>query len=443
MAEGDPSGIVRVSSRLEGEVVLAPHELDERDERVELLTGHFMEISHGVHSGETAEYVRSGGSLRLCLGEIMALSEPSELDQQVSDIRAAYMDSVLRKKGFLGRRERKRELRETEAVYIETVAAKIAAVIDARTPQEALELGQMPTLVEQASFTEGQELGREGLAANHLYILVDTALKEHVQRRAAIDEHLRGAPVTRILGNRMVNMSVAGAVFAAVITPKVGVVPHHNEHTVETIETGLRVLSGTLLALTAPEAARLRYLQLSHDRRSEELHDQLAGDQHLADLALRITYSSTRYGNMDGVGKVTGRSGTDDKEENLRRFAQLDQEFPHLNNDPGGKPYTGEQALGYAARLLIERDDQLRKIASDDRAPAERRELFLDLVKDILTEDLIRMKKGLNVSRLRRRIINTLAVVPAALFPRATSTVHEASELSKGTRGALSSGRKV
>lgn len=437
MADGSQPSVVRNSFTPDHAPGLAPHELEERDARLGLLKGYFIDIASGPLEPETKEYVRGGGSLRLCLTEIMSLSEPCEQDQQVRSIRSAYMGLVLQKRGFLRRAAHKRNLREVEEVYTEAVVAKISAVLDAQTPEESMALGQMPTLVKKASFEDGQELSGDDFAANHLYLLVDTALKEHVHRRHMVERHQKESRISKIASNRSLNISIAGTVFAAAISPRLGVLPVHGDQIAGNIETGLRVLSGTILGLSAPEAIRLKYLQVTHDRRTEELNDQLAGDRHLADRALRITYNSTRYGDLDGTGSVTGRSGTDDKEENLRRFALLDKHFPHLNNDPGGKPYTGEQALGYAARLLIEREDQLKEIIDNGKASAERKELFLGLVKAILVEDVIRMKKGLNVSRLRRRLVNTLAVIPAILFPRAASSVNEATALGRGTAGAL------
>lgn len=442
MKDGDPTGIVRSPSKLDHDVGLAPHELATRDERVAQLTTHFMEIATRNHSPATLDYMSGGGNLRLCLTEIMALSEPCEPDSRVQELRAEYMDSTLQRKGIVHRRARKRRLRDNEEQYVEAVVAKIAAVIDAQTPEEALELGQMPSLVERTSFTD-EPISHDDLAANHLYILVDTALKEHVHRRHAIERHARKGKIARVAGNRTLHMSVAGTVFAAVISPKIGVLPELGTQAVQDVEMAVRVLSATILGFTAPEAARLKYLQIVHDKRSEELQGILAGDRSLADRALRMTYNSTRYGNLDGTGVVTGRSGTDDKDENLRRFARLDREFPHLNNDPGGKPYTGAQALGYAARLLIEREEQIVELTDTAKSPEDRRGLFLGLARDILTEDVIRMKKGLNVSRLRRRIINTVAFLPAILFPNAASSVHEAQALSKGTTSTLQSESEV
>lgn len=442
MAEGDPDGIVQIPSRLDGDVGLAPHELESRDQRLATLKKHFLEIASRNPGPETLQYEAEGGSLRLCLNEIMALSDPCEEDRQVEEIRAEYMETTLQKKGLLHRRVRKQRVRDTEEVYVETVVAKIAAVIDAETVEDALSLGQMPTVVEQASFKDG-ELSTEDLAANHLYVLIDTALREHLHRRRTVEGSARRGRIARVAGNHAVQTTVAGAVFTASLaslTPRLGLLP--SQHMVEGVEDSLKFLSAAMLGFSAPEAIRFKYLQLKHDRRTAKLHEQLAEDRRLADHALRMTFNSTRYGNPDGSGLVTGRSGTDAKEENLRRFAGLDGEFEHLNNDPGGKPYTGEQALGYAARLLIEREPQLREISDSAKTPAEQRELFLELARQIITQDVIRMKKGLNVSRLRRSIINVVAVIPAVIAPQLASTANEASTLSRDTAGVVASKSK-
>jgi len=92
-------------------------------------------------------------------------------------------------------------------------------------------------------------------------------------------------------------------------------------------------------------------------------------------LALRIAYSSTRYGGPGLGGSATGGLGSSNKAENLHRLRSLDEAFPHLNNDPGGKPYTADQSLGYAARLLIERDGQLEKIIAAETPPQEQKKL--------------------------------------------------------------------
>lgn len=421
------------------QVPLPAPQAAEGPDRLNRLTGYFRDIAtDGPLDPETVEYVRRGGSLRLALSEILALAETGEHDQAVETARSRYMAAVLRRPVVRGRNEHARICDQYEGAYIDSVVAKVEAVIDAETVDDALALGQMPTLLEQTSFKDGQAVSPEQLAANHLYVLVDTALQEHVRRRELIDDYRNRSLAAKVIGSRALHMTVAGGVFVATMTPKLGLLPAGGNIIGEDTDLALKVLSGTVLGIDAPEAIRMQYLGTKHDRRTRELHEQLASRRELSDQALRISYSSTRYGRSEADDLVvTGRSGTDDKTENLRRFERLDREFTHLNNDPGGKPYTGNQALGYAARLLIERKDQLAGIIDARRPAIEQKQLFLALVREIMVEDLARMKKGLSVSRFRKALMSAVAVVPAMLFPSAVSAASEASHLGRDTVGVL------
>lgn len=409
-------------------------------DRLQRLTGYFLDMADSSAPNElaTRQYIAHGGSLRLCLNEIEDLDGPCAEDQAIDAARLGYMTAVL-KRPFVPRRSNYyRVCAEREENYVDSVAMKIKATVDSETPDDALRLRQMPSLLEKITFKDGEEMTLEQLAANHLYLLVDVALKEHVKRRQIIDHYRKRSLTAQLVGNRALHMVVAGGIFAASFVPHLGILPGSSDIITDDVDLGLRVLSGTILGLDAPEAIRLQYLDAKHNRRTHELHEQLAQSRELTDRALRIVYSSTRYGGSSVWNIVTHRSGTDDKAENLRRFDRLDEEFPHLNNDPGGKPYTANQAVGYAARLLIERQDQLLQIVNPRKPAAERRQLFLTLSKEILVEDVTRMKKGINVSRFRRRIMNMLAVVPATFFPSTVSAISDASSLGHDTVGALS-----
>ena len=412
----------------------------EETDRLSRLTGYFRDMAQGVpFDAETGEYVRRGGSIRLCLSEIVTLSDPNAYDQAIGDARTHYMDALLRKPIVRGRNAHASLSEEYEHVYVDSVLTKVEAIVDAETVDDALALGQMPTLLEQTSFKDGEQVSPEELAANHLYVLVDTALKEHSERRALIDGHRTRTVSARLVGSRALHLAIAGGVFAATLMPKLGVLPAGADVIGGDADTGLKILSGTILGLDVPEAMRMQYLDKKHDKRTRELRGELASDKDLSDQALRMAYSSTRYGRSGRLDTlVTGRSGTDDKAENLRRFDQMDQEFPHINNDPGGKPYTGNQVLGYSARLLIERKDQLAQIIDPKKTAAEQKKLFLELTKEILIEDVTRMKKGLSVSRFRKSLMGAVAIVPAILFPAGVSAVSDASSLGQDTVGMLS-----
>lgn len=409
---------------------------DEYSRLVQLST-YFLDIANsgdGV-SPETLEYIRGGGNLRLCLNEIEKLSPPCDDAQHVLEARRRYMRALL-DHPVVRHHEPMQHRQELESDYINAVTSRVEAVVDGQTPEDALAVRQMPTLVEQTTFDDQQPSTLEDLAANHLYILVDTVLREHAHRRRIIDKHQAETRSGHILGSRVLRMTLAGSVFAASVSPRLHVIPIENEEIAHNVELGLEMLAATVFGWEAPEVIRSGYLDRKHNRRTAKLHEQMASDRRLSDLALRMAYSSTRYGGLHAVDTVTNRSGTDDLKENLRRFDILDTEFLHLNNDPGGKPYTGDQALGYAARLLIERRDQLDDLIDLSKSPVERKSLFLDLTKEILQEDLLRMRKGLNVSRFRRAVMRVAGIVPAVLFPGALSAAGEAATLSRDTVAA-------
>lgn len=402
--------------------------------RLQQLEGYFLDIAHSQDGikPETLEYIRGGGNLRLCLNEIEKLSPPCDEAQRVIETRDDYMHALL-EHPIVKHSDSMQRRQELETEYIDAVAARVESVINGQTPEAALAVRQMPTLVEQATFDDKQPHELEDLAANHLYILVDAVLREHAHRRDIIDTHQRESRRGHLVGSRALRMAVAGGVFVASVSPKLHVIPIDNEEVAHNVELGLEIFTATVFGWEAPEVIRSSYLDRKHNRRTAKLHEQMAKDQQLSDLALRMAYSSTRYGGSHVVDTVTNRTGTEDMAENLRRFNLLDSEFAHLNNDPGGKPYTGDQALGYAARLLIERPDQLKALIDPDKTPDERKNLYLQLTKEILQEDLIRMRKGLNVSRFRRSLMRAAGIVPAVLFPGALSAASEASTLGRDT----------
>jgi hypothetical protein len=411
-------------------------------DRLALLRGYFLDIADQatpIQPG-TSEYIRRGNSLRLCLNEIEGLSAPSEHEVQAVAVRSEYMNALLHRPVIRGRAARTDHCSELEKSYVDVLVAKIERVVDAATPQDALELGQMPTIIEDSSFDERKQLSIEDLAGNHLYLLTDTALREHIARRQHIEGYRQRSTAAKVLGNRALRMSVAGSVFIASLVPNIGVLPAGWDLLGGDIDVGLQTLSAIVFGVELPEATRLKYLATKHDKRTQALHEQLAESEQLSDLALRIAYSSTRYGGPDLGDNVTGRSGSSDKAENLHHFSSLDEEFTHLNNDPGGKPYSGDQSLGYAARLLIERNDQLEKIIAADTQPLQQKKLFLELSRDIIVEDLARMRKGLSLINLRKGARRVAFAFPAILFPSYISTASDATALSRDTTDVLKPG---
>lgn len=400
----------------------------------------FLNISEADTEGginkHSMRYVQHGDGLRLILNEILELRGPSPEDLRLDGLRQAYIQTLFIKAGLLTPTQRAAYDERSDTLqqeYVDAVVSKVADVIDAYTPREALELCQLPPIVRKASFVEEHPVDMEQFTANHLYLLVDTALKEHVKRRQLIDERRNKSLLSRVSSSRGARIAIGGAIGAASLAPELSFVPRPEEIITHDLELGLRGLSGAIIGINLPEYIRLKYLSNKHEKQSRDNLDRLSNGHRLCDWAMRIVYGSARRGGTETETMVTGRYATDDKAENLRRLIAIDENFPHLNNDPGGKPYSARQALDYAARLLIERRDQVTHIIDPSLPAEEQRRLFLDLCKQVITEDARRMKKGLNVTKIRRAAVGSLGVLPAILFPSATDAASNATTLGRDT----------
>lgn len=389
-------------------------------------------------SVDAQQSLSAGRSIPEYLREIEQWEGPCQVDQQIIQARSAYMDVVLTKPTLRSRVVRKQLLAEAEEKYTNAILGKISAIVEGQSPEDALEVRQLPIIVQKTSFSADSPLLLKDFAANHLSVLLDTALQEHVARRKLVTEHAKKSIASRILGNHALRLGIAAGIFIASVVPEIVQVPHPSEYITHDSELALKSLSAVIFGIEAPEVVRLGYLDRKHAKRAHELRDQLAKEEELADLALRLAYSSANYGTSKGDYRtVSKRSGTSDKKENLERFKLLDSEFAHLLNDPGGKPYSGEQALGYAARFLIERKAQIGEIISDTNDPAKQKELYLKFCGEIIQEDLARLKKGVSVTRLRKNSMKAIGIVPAALFPNFVASTSDAVGLSRDTLDTL------
>ncbi|MDB5176247.1 MAG: hypothetical protein JWM81_1105 [Candidatus Saccharibacteria bacterium] len=408
----------------DAEYTISPPDQLDPASRLDHLRAYYLDIASCQETPRpaTLAYIKRGGSIRLCLNEIVKLSEPEVAEQYLADDRAEYIQELTHRPLIPWRR--KQWGHNARSIYVDGVVAKIESVIDADTPERALALRQMPSIVEDTSFSDETPPDAETIAANHLYVLVDTALREHSERRNLIDSYKHKGLIARIIGNRVVRMALAGSVIVSSLSPRLHFIPIESETVADEVEVGLTILSASVFGLDAPEEIRWRYLDLIHTRETKRLHETLAENKQLSDLALRLSYNATRYGVHENF--VTGRAASDDKQENLRRFAALDKEFEHLNNDPGGKPYSGDQALGYAARILIERKAAFAVLVAPERSAEERRKAYLTLAREIVAEDVGRMEKGLRASSFRNGLLRIVSIVPALLFSSAYSAANDA-----------------
>ena len=376
---------------------------------------------------ETVEYfAQEGAGIRLLLWEITELSPPRHVDIAREQARKEYVQNLVNPSKKLWKHGQQRAQEDAAREnYVDHIMARITEVIDADSAQDALDVRQMPSLVDRASFRDGEDITVQDLAANHLYVLIDTILKERALIGHDIGEYQGRNLFARLSSSPIIRFAGGLAAAAAVAFPRLGIIPRDNEAIAEEIELGLKILSSGILIIEGPELVRGAFRLRLHQRRINKLHDTLSRDRDLADHALGLAYNSTRVGGTKHYHPVHERYAKDDPAENIALFRKFDEVFPHLNNDPGGKPYSGDQVLLYAGRLFVDRPDELEAII-DPTADAEtRRQRYLELCRGIIEEDLARLRKDRIESRYRRVAVNIAMLPLAILFKDALSTGSE------------------
>lgn len=415
-----------------------------QEDRLHYLTGVYLDLAE--HDGQATtpdamEFLKYAHSLKRCIYEIDELSPPDPESQQLDDLRAQHVTASLRQALPLTRERREQfdvQRQNLQDSYIDGIVAKIAKFIDADTPEQFLELRELPQLVKQVNFDNPDTLTPEVMAGNHLHVLLDVALEEKARRRDLIQSYQTRSTVARIAGNRAVRTTVAGSVFVLSLAPEVGAIPHSYDLLDQNIHATLRALSAVMIGVDLPEIVRHRYIMAKRAKRAHKLYDQLSADQELSDLALRMAYSSARYGGASREKAVTGRAGTDDKKENIRRFHRLD-EYLGRPESLGGRCYSGHDALDYAARILIEHKDKVAEMTDHDKSPKEKRELFLDFCRMMLVEDVERMQQKVSDTKMHRRVMSVLAVLPAIFVESDAAALSESSTMGRDTARLIQS----
>jgi hypothetical protein len=437
-ADPAPSSPPPESDTLEA-ALLADDFICPAPERLECLRDYFLELAdpEAPLSLTTREYLSRGGSLRIILSQLAELTPDRATEQACETARDTYLDTLLGQNIAPWKHDEHLES-ETAAreAYVSSVLARIEEVLDADTDEQAFEIQQMPSLVQETSFGDSANTPTD-FAGNHLYLLLDTCAREHLARRAYIDQHKQGSLVARFMASRRLRTVAGAGVFALALSPHLGLLVGDHEEFREKAEFFLRSVSGTVFSTEALALARYTLADRKHKKEFTKLREEISEEPDLTDLSFRAIYSSTRHGDEADGGPILHRSGSDDPETNLAHLKKLDQQFPHLNNDPGGKPYSGDQALGYAGRFFIERREQIDAILSADLSGPERRASYMQLCREVLEEDLRRMRYGLVENRFRRLLFNVVALPPAIAVSKAAAFVSEAKtfthEFSKAT----------
>jgi hypothetical protein len=398
------------------------------ENRLEYLRGVYLDLAE--HEGqattpEAMEFLRYAHSLKRCVYEIDELSPPDPDEVQLDTLRSEHVTASLKQALPLtkARREQTDTYRQNlQDQYIDGIVAKIAKFIDADTPEEFLNLRQLPQLVKQVNFDNPDALTPEAMAGSHLHVLLDVALKEKSKRRDLIQSYQTRSKIARVAGNRAVRTTVAGSY----------------DLLDENIHATLRVLSALMIGVDLPEIIRHRYIIARRTKKAHKLYDQLSEDKELSDLALRMAYSASRYGGASSEKAVTGRAGTDDKDENVRRFHRLD-EYLGRPESLGGRSYSGHDALDYAARIMIEHKDKLAEITDKTKSSEEKKQLFLQFCRMMLVEDVERLQQKVSDTKLHRRAMSLLAVLPAIFMESDAASLSESSTMSRDTAELIKS----
>lgn len=354
----------------------------------------------------------------------------SEVDRELAESRQAFVEAMTAKTGVMPDKKKKvkEERDETQSRYVEAVVAKLEQVLDA-DPMNA-DVGQLSKLVRNVSFDGEYADEVEDLAGNHLHVMVDVLLKEKFMRDAAV-QRASYKGFERVVDtwqhNRWLRGAMAASIFGLSLTPKLHVLSEDKELIADHVDTGLQIAAGYIFLHDIEESGFINLSDLMKQRRERREREALATDRRLADLALRTAYNEVHYGTSSGLEPRPDRTGTDDPEENQRRFDALDGNFDRFQNEPGGWPYTGRQVLNYASRLYLHRMKQVEAITTADN----RRELYLELVKELLGEDLQVMRSGLTGNRITRALVRSTSLAISAAMGRIAAGMSEAAHLSR------------
>jgi hypothetical protein len=413
-------------------ILLSPDEI-----RLGFLSRAYLEIAGNPDSlsPDVADWVRHGGNLRLSLYEIAQLMPPTEEEIALQDVRKEYLDSLYAKNGT--RQQRAEEREAAREKYIDSIVARMAKHVDAKTDEEALELRQMPTLVHKTTFEPTEEpLSSEVLTANHLALLLDIVLTEHVRLLEGMTGYHEKGAISKFLIDRKFRMTIATAVFILALVPNLHILPTPEEELTEEIELALKGLTALIILREAPALLSEKLAKLKRDRQHAQRIARIAIDKDMSDSVLRMTYNSTRYGGRRPGYKVTGRHATDDPNENAKRLQNIEHEFAHLNNDPGGKRYDCHQALNFAERILVDKSDLLDNLLAE-LDPENQRKLFLDLTREIVTQDLTVAEKHSRFRKLKSLLKFGLPMLSAIIATNGAVVAAEAKTIATDTAHQL------
>jgi hypothetical protein len=414
-------------------VEMIPVPIDHDAIRLDRLLKCFRAIACGspIDDPEVLHHTSESGNIRLIIDELAQLQPPIESEIVLSEKRDEFIKTMRFDAKWHHRSSGDED--DLKVTYVDAVISKVETHIDATTIEDALCLLQVPSVLKRASFNEDTEITPETFASNHLAVLMDILLKEHVKLRETAFEQPDRKWYMRLLAHRAFRLTVASGLFTASLVPKLHVVPVPEEWITEGVEVGLRGLTAGILGIDLFKLSTKKASETRSHRIVEERKERFAADFLLCDTALLIAYNSSRAGENTPGGRVTGRSATTNPKTNLERLEKLNAEFHHLNNDPGGKPYNADQALAFVDHVTAEFKDEVSEILLSNGDSVKQKTLFLDLARKLMERDIHYLRHRIRTGRFMKLAKGGASVLPMLLFQSVTVAAAEARTITKDT----------
>ncbi len=386
-------------------------------------------------SDAAKQFVESGGQLEDLMAEVAEYEaangdnlipvQISAPDKELSDARKQFVELTVKSRGLLHRTEKQEARGAAEERYMAAFKAKLEYLssIPKGDREAALNLSLLPQVVEKMGF-DSKDMTLEELAGNQLHVLADALCREQLFRQHLEEKASdRGAKklVRMVTKNKVVRGLVAGSIFAASAFTLAHGLPESQQHLAELTEKGLGTLGAMITSRELLEGTFEGYESFSERFKLKKAKGELAADPQLADLALRTAYNQ--------IEAIPGdRKGTDDKDENLRRFDNIQEDYEELYTAPGGKPYSAEMMLEYSKQLYLEQRPMLDSIAASS-SPEERKQIYGRLTEVILGNDLEKFKTEITGNRVKKNIFRGLSILSAVVASKYLAHIDEATKI--------------
>ncbi len=382
-------------------------------------------------SAEAAQYLETG-TIEDLLAELQEYlvegaktgrEEVLTVDRELSDARREMVELSVKKPGLLHREDKIEAKHEAERRYMQAFAGKLEQLMST-SMDKALEVGYLPQIIEKMDFGS-ETLTLEELAGNQLHLLTDMLCREQLMRQQVAEKASnKGARklLNALRGSKLARGAIAGAVFTASAVTLAHGVPPDTQHVAEMTQKGIGVLAAYITSRELLEGSVEGIQGFGKRRTLRHEKKQLADDKQLADLTLRTAYNQ--------IEAIPGdRKGTDDQEENARRFDAIQSDYAELQTAPGGKPYSAEMLMEYCSQLYLTHKEQLDRLTTHPDAQS-RKQAYRELATLILSGDVEKMRAEISRGRVHRIIFRGVSLLSAAIATNYVSSIDTAQQIS-------------